>query len=115
VILSLRESDSPAARRLREQVFAKERTPRRPRMAQRRLKTIKRVPVRTPAGLYAGVAPIFEIDHETFGKIVDKIARGLWFAEFGVPLPLDRVAQIILNPLPVVPSVSSCSQSCKRG
>jgi len=98
VLLSLREADTPTAWKLRNELFAKERTARRLRMSHLMLSTIKRVRMVTAGGLHLGYGHTFEVDLDRFDRVVEKVARGLWFAEFQEQLPQDRIASVLLNP-----------------
>jgi hypothetical protein len=102
VLISHREADTPVARVLRDQLFGREGTTRRKRMARRMLAAMYQAPVTTPAGLFLGHASAFHIDREAFDRVVEKIARGLYFATFRERVPLEHIAQVTLGPLPEV-------------
>ena len=102
VLLSHREADTPVARVLRDQLFDRERTARRKRMARRMLAAMYQTPVTTPAGLYLGHASALHIDRKGFDRVVEKITRGLYFATFSERVPSEQIAQVTLSPLPEV-------------
>jgi hypothetical protein len=98
VLLSQREADTPVARELRDQLFAKPRNARRVRMSQRMLSATERAAIHTPAGLYLGHGHILTIDRVKLDSVVDKITRGLYFHAFGERVPPERISEVILTP-----------------
>ena len=48
---------------------------------------MRRAPVYTPAGLYLGDAPTYDVDLDRLGKVTNRIVRGLFYSEFHRPLP----------------------------
>lgn len=102
VLISCREADTPVARTLREQLFAKDLTKRRIRMAHRMLGSMGRAPMHSPAGLYLGHAPTFTIDRDQFDRVADKITRGLYFHAFAQRVPSEHTSEVIFSPQPEV-------------
>jgi hypothetical protein len=52
----------------------------------------------TPTGLYLGRRMTIKIDHPRLERVVEKIVRGLYYREYGNPLPADtEVMTIFLN------------------
>lgn len=101
VLISCREADTPVARTLREQLFAKDLTKRRIRMAHRMLGSMGRAPMYSPAGLF-GHAPTFRPDYGQFDRVVDKITRGLYFHAFAQRVPSEHTSEVALRPPPEV-------------
>jgi hypothetical protein len=97
-LLGRREAETPAAIRLREELFAKERTPRRVGTAEKMLSKLTEVEVLTPGGLVIGRELLIENDWQRFDRVVGKIARGLWFGEFAERLPPDRKLLVECQP-----------------
>jgi hypothetical protein len=93
VVISHQAAVTPVARELRDQFFRKERTPRRRRMSQTMMSAANLVDVLTPAGIYIGQMPAFNVDRSRFDPVIEKIARGLYWHEFDERLPADYVAK----------------------
>jgi hypothetical protein len=72
--------------------------PRRLRAAFRLLKGVRSVPIYTPAGIYLGDAPAFRADIGRMGTVLSKVARGLYYAEYGERMPADRVVHSMVDP-----------------
>ena len=100
VLLSHREADTPVAGELREQLFARERTPRRVGMAQRMLSSMGSAPLLGPEGVCLGYAPTFTIDRQQFDPVIEKITRGLYWDAFSERVPTARVSEVFLTPPP---------------
>jgi hypothetical protein len=98
VLISCREADTPVARTLREQFFAKDPTKRRIRMAHRMLGSMGRAPMHSPVGLYLGHARTFTIDRDQFDRVADKIMRGLYFHAFAQRVPSEHTSRVVLSP-----------------
>jgi hypothetical protein len=71
---------------------------RRPLLRSAIIKTLRRVEVRTPAGLYLGTAPAFKLEVRRVRRVVERIVRGLLWHHFeAVPAVGIEVATYI-NP-----------------
>ena len=55
------------------------------------------IQLRTPAGLYTGNRLGYDVDLARIRKVVERIVRGFYFAEFCEPLGLNNVVKVILN------------------
>lgn len=53
-------------------------------------KTMARVELTTPQGLWAGTAPTFKPDWARLDRTADRMVRGLYFHEFGSPIPASH-------------------------
>jgi hypothetical protein len=51
------------------------------------LRSMRSVPVTTPAGLYVGRAEAYDVNLERLSRVVGRIVKGLYFKEFGRRLP----------------------------
>jgi len=57
------------------------------------LRSMRSVSVKTPAGLYIGRAEAYDVDLVRLGRVTDRIVKGLFFKEFGTPLPCTHGVQ----------------------
>jgi hypothetical protein len=60
------------------------------------LRTIKRAPIHTPAGIYLGHASSYDVETTRFLRVVERTVRGLFFHERGAALGL-RVKVNVLH------------------
>jgi len=58
------------------------------------LSDIHSVRLRTQAGLYLGRAEAYNVDMERIQRVVERIVRGLYFAEMGHPLGLENEVNV---------------------
>lgn len=61
------------------------------------LSDLRNIQLRTPAGLYTGNRLGYDVDLARIRKVVERIVRGFYFAEFCEPLGLNNVVKVILN------------------
>jgi len=62
------------------------------------LSTMRLAPRYSDGGVYLGHAPQFTIDLARFDRVVEKITRGLYFAEFNERVPAERESEVFVNP-----------------
>ncbi len=60
--------------------------PQKRKLLNMLLSTLRRVPVHTPGGLYLGDAGVYYADLTRFGKVADRIVKGLFFHHYGTRL-----------------------------
>ena len=106
VLLSWRDAKGPVIDSLRKQRFeskylVEQRPPRRlAEMAERMLRSMEQRPLYSPAGLYLGDATTLTVDRNRFDRVLDKIARGLYFHTSNEKerIPAECAAEVIFNP-----------------
>ena len=54
------------------------------------LRSMKKSPVYSKAGLYLGHAPSYDVDLQRLCRVIERTTRGLYFSEFKVRLPDDH-------------------------
>ncbi len=71
---------------------------RRPRLRAAIIKTLARVEVRTPAGLYLGTAPAFRLETGRVRRVVERIVRGLLWHHFKTVPTVETEANTYIDP-----------------
>lgn len=61
------------------------------------LSDIRRVQAKTLGGLYAETYLGYDVDLNRIRKVVERVVRGLYFAEVCIPLGLDNRVKVVLN------------------
>jgi hypothetical protein len=92
----------PEAAAVLRQRFSAVWTPRRIRAIEKLVTETTSVAVHSPAGVYLGHAPGFEMDLAPCRRVVEKIVRGLYFHEFGHRVPAGMLVVGLFEPDPTV-------------
>lgn len=83
-MLVMKDSVSgPAASEAREALFRGLRRPQKRRFRERLIRQMRRVSVRTPAGLHLGFTQGYDVDFVRLGRVVSRMTRGLYLHEVG--------------------------------
>lgn len=91
MVLKDRAGNHPEAAAIRESVFRGLAMPEKDRFARRLVAGIRKVNIRTPAGLHAGRATAFDVDLVRLDRVVGRVTRGLyWHHHDHVRLPSDH-------------------------
>lgn len=72
---------------LRDSVFRALAKPRKRRMLNMLLGSMRRVAVHTPGGLFVGQVATYHVDLARFGKVADRTVKGLFFHHYERRLP----------------------------
>jgi hypothetical protein len=84
-----RASNHPDAQRSLDAVLRSFRRPSARGFRRSILSGIREVECFTPAGLYVGRAPAFDVDHQRLDRVTERITRGLFLHHVGRRLPVD--------------------------
>ena len=71
--------------------------PKKKRFTRSFLRTLRKLPVRTPSGLYAGTAGTYNVDLTRLDAVAARIAKGLFYKERGYRLPDNYEARSFSN------------------
>ena len=87
MLVMRRDVTHPATSKLLDAVHRGLGKPHKRGMLHGLLKSMRSVTVKTSAGLYIGRAAAYDVDLVRLGRVTDRIVKGLFFKEFGMPLP----------------------------
>jgi len=79
--------DHPAAKQLLPTVFRSLTKPKKHRFAQSLYRSMKELEITTPAGIYLGKQPSYDVDFTRLDRVAKRIAKGLFFYEWKTRLP----------------------------
>ena len=80
-------SEHAAGSKLLDSVFRAFAKPQKRGMLNTLVRTMRHVPIFSPAGLYVGHAPVYDVNLERLGRVTNRIVKGLFFKEFRQRLP----------------------------
>ncbi len=80
----------PNAQIVREKLFKSMRRPQAAGMKNAIGKSLRYVDVNSPGGIYLGKKPAMEVDVKRLNRIIDRIARGLFFIIHEYPVPINH-------------------------
>lgn len=89
-------AEQPEAKALMEGFYRSWERPRGTRFARSVANTFQIAEWHTPAGLFVGRSPAFEVDNKRMRRIYARITRGLFFHEQGVRVPDDYRVEVTL-------------------
>jgi hypothetical protein len=91
MVLKDRAGSHPEAVSIRDSAFRGLAKPKKTKFTRRILGSMRQVAIRTPAGLYVGKAPAFDVDLTRLDRVVARVTRGLyWHHHSHVRLPDDH-------------------------
>lgn len=87
-------AEHPAAAQVLEVVHRSLTKPHKRRFTQALLQSVREFEVRSPAGLYLGSGPSYQVDLDRLCRVIKRTTLGLYFKEFGVRLPDSHSCQV---------------------
>jgi len=87
-------AEHPAAAQVLEAVHRSFTKPKKRRFIQALLQSVHDVEILSPAGLYLGSGPSYQVDLDRLCRVIKRTTLGLYFKEFGVRLPNSHGCQV---------------------
>lgn len=86
--------DHPAAKQIIESVLRSYAKPRKKRFAHALFNSVHELDLHTPAGIYLGKMPAYDVDLDRLCRVIRRITLGLFYHHTGSRLPDDHCCQV---------------------